>query len=80
MHYRIKGTYKFQNQLAAVARPIQAPRYRRGKSSAFTAQASGPQLTAKAAIAKQEKATRTVPAVGVFIGFSESMAKWPTKA
>lgn len=71
---------KFQNQLEAVAIPIQTLRYRMGYSSAFTVQTNGPQLTAKAAMARQENVTKADPALGVSIGFSWSRAKWPTKA
>jgi hypothetical protein len=63
-------SYKFQNQLDAVARPMQTLLYRIGYSSAFTVQTNGPQLTAKAAIARQENVTKADPALGVSMGFS----------
>lgn len=75
-----KEMRKFQSQLAAVARAMQRPRYCVGYSSATAAQTIGPQVVAKAAIARQEKVTRTAPAAGVLRGFSLSRAKCPTKA
>ena len=71
---------KFHSQLEAVARAIHGPRYWEGYNSATTAQMSGPQVVANAAMKRHENATKTAPALGLFIGFTRSKAKCPTKA
>ena len=75
-----KEIRKLQSQFPAVARAMHRARYCEGKSSATAAHESGPQVTAKAAIARQEKAIRTPPASGLSSGLSWLSAKCPTKA
>ncbi len=75
-----KEIIKFQNQLEAVASPRQTERYLVGYNSALTVQTSGPQLTANAAMARQEKVTRADPAPDVEVGSDLDRAKCPTKA
>lgn len=68
-------THKLQIQLPAVAMAMHRARYCEGKSSATAAHERGPQVVAKAAMARHEKAIRTPPASGVDSGSSRLSEK-----